>query len=295
MKRTTNWQTEEIISWIPAVFIVLAIAVALYFWMKGDEPREVETPVAPELQLPEQVGPPKIQYPVPVAPVEPDPVEIPSVEYFEQFEDTPPVPEEESGTDHEPVPEPPIEEQVTFLFDWREYGQLFLLEALVNNFVVTIDNMTGPKLPQKFTFTQPPAGKFMVQKETEDDQYLNPENYERYTKFVQFAMAADVNRFVTFYVKHYPVFQAAYEELGYPNRYFNDRFVEVIDHVLATPDVQGPFKLEQPKVYYTFTDPKLETLSAGQKILIRIGPDNALKVKTKLLELRRALTTLGRD
>ena len=290
MKRTTNWQVEEIISWIPAVFILLGIAVALYFWMKSDEPQEVETPVVSELQLPEQVGPPKIQYPVPVAPVEPDPVEIPSAGHFEQIEETLPVPEEEP----ESIPEPPIEEQVTFLFDWREYGQLFLLEALVNNFVVTIDNMTGPKLPQKFTFTQPPAGKFMVQKETEDNQYLDPKNYERYTKFVQFAMAVDINRFVNFYVKHYPKFQSAYEELGYPDRYFNDRFVEVIDHVLATPDVQGPFKLEQPKVYYTFADPMLEALSAGQKILIRIGPDNAAKVKTKLLELRRALTTLGR-
>ena len=290
MKRTTNWQAEEIISWVPAVFIVLGIAVALYFWLKSDEP-QVETPAVSELQLPEQVGPPKIQYPVPVAPVEPAPVEMPVIETFEQIDED----EQLDEVPQEPAkPEATLEEQFTFLFDWREYGQLFLMEGLVNHFVVTIDNMTGPKLPQKFAFTQPPPGKFLVQKETEDDQYLDPKNHERYTKFIQFAMAADVNRVVAFYVKHYPVFQNAYEELGYPDRYFNDRFVEVIDHVLATPDVQGPFKLEQPKVYYTFSDPKLEALSAGQKILIRIGPDNAAKVKTKLLELRRALTTLGR-
>jgi hypothetical protein len=171
---------------------------------------------------------------------------------------------------------------------------LFLIEALINHFVVTVDNLTGPKLPQKFSFTQPPAGKFLVQKEAEDSQYLDPRNYDRYTKYVQFTEAADVNRFVAFYVKHYPVFQSAYEELGYPNRYFNDRLVEVIDHVLSTPDVREPLKLEQPKVYYTFADPKLEALSAGQKILIRIGPGNALKVKAKLLKFRQALTTLGR-
>ncbi len=288
MKRSNNWQTEEIISWIPAVFIVLAIAVALYFWLKSEEP-QVESPAVSELQLPEQDGPPKIQFPVPVALVKPVPVEIPAVGPSEQVEVI------EETTPELAEPELPIEEQITFLFDWREYGQLFLMEALVNHFVVTVDNMTGPKLPQKFAFTQPPAGKFMVRKDAEDNQYLDPKNYDRYTKFVQFAMAADVKMSVTFYVKHYSVFQAAYEELGYPDRYFNDRFVEVIDHVLATPDVQGPFKLDQPKVYYTFVDPQLEALSAGQKILIRIGTENAAKVKAKLLELRRALTTLGRD
>jgi hypothetical protein len=100
---------------------------------------------------------------------------------------------------------------------------------------------------------------------------------------------------VAFYVKHYQVFQSAYEELGYPNRYFNDRLVEVIDHVLSTPDVREQLKLVQPKVYYTLADPDLESLSAGQKILIRIGPGNAAKVKAKLLKFRQALTTLGRQ
>jgi len=289
MKRPDNWQIEEIISWIPAVFIVLAIVVALYFWLRSEEPQQAEPAVVIEPQLPEQVGPPKIQFPVPVAPVEPVPAEIPSAGPavpVEEIEKTPPEPA---------VPELPVEEQFTFLFDWREYGQLFLTEALINHFVVTIDNMTGSKLPQKFAFTQPPAGKFVVQREAEDSQYLDPKNYDRYTKFVQFAEAADVQRLVTFYVKHYHVFQSAYEELGYPNRYFNDRFVEVIDHVLSTPDVRKPIKLDQPKVYFTFADPKLESLSAGQKILIRIGPENAAKIKAKLLKFRQALTTLGRQ
>ena len=288
MKKPDNWQVEEIVSWIPAVFIVLVIVVALYLWLQSEEP-PAEPPVVSVLQLPEQVGPPKIQFPVPVAPVEPVPVEIPSVGPAEQIEGTGNIPPE-------PVaPELPIEEQFTFLFDWREYGQLFLLEALINHFVVTVDNMTGPKLPQKFAFTQPPAGKFMVQRDAEDNPTLDPKNYDRYTKFVQFAEAADIKKFVNFYVKHYQVFQSAYEELGYPDRYFNDRFVEVIDNVLATPDVHEPIKLDQPKVYFTFVDPKLEALSAGQKILVRIGPGNAAKIKVRLLALKQALTTLGRQ
>jgi hypothetical protein len=37
---------------------------------------------------------------------------------------------------------------------------------------------------------------------------------------------------------------------------------------------------------YQFADPKLEDLSAGQKLMLRMGPTNAAIVKNKLRELR---------
>jgi hypothetical protein len=86
------------------------------------------------------------------------------------------------------------------------------------------------------------------------------------------------------------LFQQAYAELGYPSRYFNDRVFEVIDHLLATPDVRGPIALVQPKVMYEYADPVLQDLSAGQKMLVRMGPENEAKVKAKLRELKKALT-----
>jgi type II secretory pathway component PulM len=46
----------------------------------------------------------------------------------------------------------------------------------------------------------------------------------------------------------------------------------------------------QPKVLYVFADPALESRSAGQKILMRMGPVNEARVKTKLRDVRRALT-----
>ena len=65
----------------------------------------------------------------------------------------------------------------------------------------------------------------------------------------------------------------------------------MIDHLLATPDVQGPIELVQPNVMYLYADPKLEALSAGQKTLIRMGPENAGAIKMKLRELRNLLAT----
>jgi len=63
----------------------------------------------------------------------------------------------------------------------------------------------------------------------------------------------------------------------------------VIDHLLQTPDVTQPVKLVQPSVTYKYADPKLESLSSGQKLLIRMGPQNESAVKAKLRELRDAL------
>jgi hypothetical protein len=42
-------------------------------------------------------------------------------------------------------------------------------------------------------------------------------------------------------------------------------------------------------VRYQFVDPSLESLSAGQKILVRVGPANERILKRKLSEVRRLL------
>ena len=76
---------------------------------------------------------------------------------------------------------------------------------------------------------------------------------------------------------------------GFPGKYFNDRLMEAIDDLLATPELDAPAKLLRPRVLYEFADPDLETRSAGQKILLRMGPENAARLKAKLWEIRREL------
>ena len=85
--------------------------------------------------------------------------------------------------------------------------------------------------------------------------------------------------------------------LGYPTGSFNVRLIEAIDDLLRTPDIEGPVELVQPRVLYEFADSDLEALSAGQKTMLRMGAENAAKIKTKLREIRRELeassSTLG--
>ena len=107
---------------------------------------------------------------------------------------------------------------------------------------------------------------------------------------MRLAEAVKTKQLVAVYVRFYPLFQQAFKDLGYPSGYFNDRLIEVIDDLLAAPDLQGPVKLVRPKVMYQFADPDLEARSAGQKILIRMGSENAARIKAKLKEIRRELT-----
>ena len=60
--------------------------------------------------------------------------------------------------------------------------------------------------------------------------------------------------------------------------------------MLQTPDVAQPVELVQPSVSFKYADPKLESLSSGQKLLIRMGPTNAGAIKAKLREVRAALS-----
>jgi hypothetical protein len=107
---------------------------------------------------------------------------------------------------------------------------------------------------------------------------------------VRMVETVDVPKLGAVYAHFYPLFQKAYQELGYPKGYFNDRLIAAIDSLLATPEVTGPIKVVRPEAFYLFADPQLEALPAGQKAMLRMGADNAVRVKRKLREIRDELT-----
>lgn len=163
-------------------------------------------------------------------------------------------------------------------------------QNLIRHIVATIDNLPRKKVSIDVRPIKSTPGEFEVSG-TADHLTLNPDNFKRYAPFVDLVKSVDPKTVAAVYFRFYPLFQQAYEDLGYPTEYFNDRVIEVIDHLLETPDVQGPIELVQPNVMYLYKDPKLEALSAGQKTLIRMGPENSAVIKAKLRELRNLLAT----
>jgi hypothetical protein len=183
-----------------------------------------------------------------------------------------------------------LKEALAELVGQKPFAEFFYPGDIIRRIVATVDNLPREKAALRLMPVKPVAGKFLTIGE-DDRLVIAADNYQRYALHMQLLEALDMQKMVAIYTRFYPLFQQAYKELGYPKGYFNDRVVEVIDHLLATPNPTGPVKLTRPKVFYEFADSKLEKLSAGQKIMLRIGPENAAKVKAKLTEIRQALTT----
>jgi Protein of unknown function (DUF3014) len=246
---------------VAAVVLVVGIGIAYYFHGRSTLPASEPAPVpAP----PAAGSEPAIEHPLPVA-------ATPSAAL-------PALNDSDSA----------MKEGISSLIGANAM-QYVVPEDIVRHVVVTIDNLPRQKAPAAKRPTGAVPGAFLVNGD-ELHATLDPKNFERYDPMVNVVRRLDMQRVADTYFHFYPLFQSAYQNLGYPNGYFNDRLVQVIDSLLATPQPGAPIELTRPNVLYTFADPKLEALPAGQKLLLRMGPDNAAVVKGKLKELRAIIT-----
>lgn len=176
-----------------------------------------------------------------------------------------------------------------------EVADVLVSEALIDKFVATVDNLSREHVAEKVRPVDRLSGSFVADVSADNKEiYLSPDNYVRYDALVSLIAAADLDATAETYRRFYPLFQESYVRLGYPDAYFNDRVVDTIDHLLATPEPDEPVRLVRPHVLYEFAEPELEALSSGQKLLLRIGAENAATIKRVLGELR-ALVTLSAD
>jgi hypothetical protein len=257
---------------LSAALITLVIGTAIFYFLtqQPSEPLPTVTTVAePTAQPPQE---PAIRYPLtePETPTEPTATA--------QTETPPALPGIEAG-------DAVMHNLLDLLADDQKLLKLFLFDHFVQRLVVTIDNLPRKELAGRQLPLKSPAGSFLTQGEL-GSEIISPYNARRYAPYLDLAEKLDTKQLVSIYIRHYPLFQKAYADLGYPSGYFNDRLIEVIDHLLATPDIQPPIPLERPGVLYHFADAELENRSAGQKMLLRSGPENARKIKEKLSALR---------
>ena len=187
----------------------------------------------------------------------------------------------------------------------QKVASFLQVDGFVRRVVATVDNLARPQAASRLWPVQPAPDRFRVEGPADaQTQTIAPANAARYGAFVAFAESVPKDGAVRLYAQLYPLFQSAYEELGYPGKYFNDRLVAVLDHLVATPEPRGPLLVQltrvqgdvpstRPWVRYEFADPKLEALSSGQKMLLRMGPDNARRLKAVLSDVRKRVATGG--
>lgn len=170
-----------------------------------------------------------------------------------------------------------------------DLGALLFPEQIIPHIVATVDALPRESVGTRVLPVRTPAGSFETE-QMDGHAVIAAANAARYAPYMRVLEDVDPKALVAWYVRNYPLFQQAYRELGYPNGYFNDRLIAAIDDMLAAPTPSGPIALVQPKVFYRYADPGLQSLSAGQKLLIRTGPANEATIKARLRAFRAALT-----
>lgn len=248
--------------WTLPIVVIIGLLVALYY---GRKERITQEPAVPETLLPPSREP-LIQHPLGEEPGAPS---------------LPPL----ANSDHE------VQASLDGLFG-GSIDAFLIPQNLIRRFVVTVDNLPRKKVALQLRPLKPVQGELLTSSDPDGRELtLSAENYARYTPVVNLLGKVDAAQLASLYRRYYPLLQEAYGDLGYPDGYFNDRLVEVIDHLLATPQIDGPIHLTRPSVYYQFADPALEERSEGQKLLLRMGSSNAALIKDKLRELREEVTT----
>ena len=169
-----------------------------------------------------------------------------------------------------------------------KYTSLLVNQDMIRSLVVFVDNLARGELVSNFTPLAKPSEPFSVI-ERDNHIYINPESYKRYNVYANIIASINVKSAIRQYNDLKPLFHQAYQEIGYTDNEFDSHLVQAIELTLDTPVIRDPIPLVAPSAMYKFEDPALEALPATQKLLIRMGPDNTVKVKAKLQELEDAL------
>ena len=255
---------------IPLLLLVLLFAgAAWYSFMK---------PPDPVSELPPPQITPALPAPAKQTPSEPE------------FEEVYSEPEAEPENPPVPLPElnesdPEFSQAMADITGTGDVAQYLVMDQIISRLVTSIDSLTSRQVPVHINPIKPLDGKFLTEGES---MVLSAQNYARYDGYIALLQSMDTDTLVNLYGRYSPLFQQAWEENGGTGS-FNDRLFEVIDNLLQTPDVPVPVALTKYEAVYLFEDPELEAMTAGQKMLVRMGSANASIIKDKLTELKAGL------
>jgi hypothetical protein len=152
-----------------------------------------------------------------------------------------------------------------------------------------VDNVAEGNLPQ-LDYPIRRLQQNVAVREVDTNLYeMQTVSYQRYTALIDGLAAVDPDVAVPLYRLVKPLLQEAYAEIGYPNRDFDATLLRAIDTVINARTAEGPFQLVKPRVMYLYADSEIESYSPVEKQLLRMGPQNAEKLKLALAQYRERL------
>ena len=237
-------------------------------------------------------------------PSEPEPAPAPVVVPEPEPAPPPPEPEPEPEPAPEPAPEPEplpaldvsdafVRDGAAPLSNSAVLATLLRTDQLLRKLTAVVENLAQGQVLRAPVAGLAPRDAFPVLKEGLGDRAvltLDPAGYDRFNAFGALFASLDPEATAALLKRFVPLMETAYGELGVGSPDVLVRVRQAIDVVLTTPRPEGPIRLKQPSVMYTFADPVLEALAPAQKLVLRMGPDNRREVESFLSRLKAALT-----
>lgn len=275
--------------WFISILVALALVAGLW-WM--EQQRQAEIRPEPGIDIPAEPVQPEPRYPLPKPEIHPAP---PEAEAAEEVDESEPA----GQPDLEPAPSPPLPdlsdsdtlalEALSDLLGGGFVQQWIKPEFVIPRAVAVINSLDGDA-PSMKTWPLAPVDTEARTEAIEDSEKLlwTEANTERYEALVAALVAVPPEQAAANYARSYPLFQQAWDELGETEPYFNDRLIDLVDHLLATPQAELPLEVVVHEDRLQFADESLEEASWGRKVLIRMGTAHAGQVKEWLREFRNA-------
>jgi hypothetical protein len=161
-------------------------------------------------------------------------------------------------------------------------------DGLILNFVVVTSSIASGETPASELKAVGPLGRFRT-KTARNILYIDPSSYRRYDRYAEAVSALDARGAARLYATLKPRVRDGYRRLGSLGDEFDPVLERAIMELLKVPIVDGDVALEPKGIVYAFADPRLESLSAAQKQLLRMGPQNVRAIQGKLREIASLL------
>jgi len=269
---------------IIAVIIAAIIAFVIYYYViDGDEDKTVPAAVTTVVAIEPEPEPEIETSPVLI---EPDIMEEPVVEAVVELEPEIALPtlDESDSWFSTKLPE----------LTWRkELLKLVVTEDMIRRFVVFTDNFSQGTLAYEHTPLITPNVKFTAIESQSDGVVKwqwDEDSARRFSLYVDLLRSMDSDMLIEWYVELKPLIDQAYEELGYPDDDFTEVLHNAITKVLDMEVPKDQPELKRPSVMYKYEDESLESLDDAEKLLLRLGKENLLVIKSVMLEVNEKLS-----
>ena len=169
-----------------------------------------------------------------------------------------------------------------------EVASFLVTDNLIRRFVSSVQSVAGGYSPRDELDFLRSSERFVVQRSGQH-LVIAPSSFRRYRLAVEVFTSCDADDLAVLLERLKPLVERAHEDLPWKRSDFESTLLEAMDHLLVTPIPDGPIQVERRTVTYAFADSTLESLSDAQRLLLRLGPDNALRIRRQLRELRTIL------